>query len=105
MMSRWFRLGAPVASGKTNIWMVIALEPVVTLGEIRWYGAWRQYTFFPFSDTLWNSECLEDLAEVLKDLNSDHRKNAATNRNERLAMAFTEDMPVLVPRAKHSMEE
>lgn len=34
------------------------------LGAIRWYGAWRQYCFFPDSDTapVFNPDCLTRLA-------------------------------------------
>lgn len=44
------------------------------LGQIRWYGAWRQYTYQPFPNpniTL-NNTCLSDIVDVLTDLNNNH---------------------------------
>ena len=39
-----------------------------TIGHILWYGKWRQYCFFPFGDTIWNKDCLDDINAVIKDL-------------------------------------
>jgi len=39
------------------------------LGIIMWYGPWRQYAFFPNIDTTFNSECLNDISEYIKELN------------------------------------
>ena len=39
------------------------------LGEIRWYSAWRQYTFETGHGIVYNNGCLQDIADVLTDLN------------------------------------
>lgn len=31
------------------------------IGVIKWYGAWRQYCFFPSAVTVWSSGCLRDV--------------------------------------------
>lgn len=31
------------------------------LGEIKWFGRWRQYAFFPEPGTGWNPECLGEV--------------------------------------------
>jgi hypothetical protein len=31
------------------------------LGYIRWYSPWRQYCFFPHSDTVYSAGCLNDI--------------------------------------------
>lgn len=49
-------------SGKTEIWDVVAKVDGVSLGQIRWHGAWRKYAFFPAEKTLYESKCLRDLA-------------------------------------------
>ena len=43
------------------------------LGEIRWYGAWRQYTFSPTQEAplVFNNRCLEDIVNVINSLNAE----------------------------------
>ena len=66
-----FELIGPSDSGKTKIYEVLAKaaeakEFEIVLGEIRWYGAWRKYAFFPMENTVYESDCLHDIAEFLK---------------------------------------
>ena len=32
------------------------------LGEVRWYSPWRRYSFFPTNGSLFESQCLRDIA-------------------------------------------
>ena len=36
------------------------------LGEIAWYGSWRQFCFFPEQGTVWNNGCLADVQDAIK---------------------------------------
>ncbi len=45
------------------------------LGFVSWYFGWRQYTFNPDTDTTFSSGCLGDMAEFLKSVNENQRKN------------------------------
>lgn len=36
------------------------------LGWVHWYGAWRQYCFYPADGTLWSGGCLEDVTAFLR---------------------------------------
>lgn len=45
----------------------------IILGRISWYRAWRQYTFSPAFETIWNRECLKDVQDFLQQL-MDERK-------------------------------
>jgi len=45
------------------------------IGEIKWYGSWRQYCFFPEFDTVWNNGCLTDVLEVINTLMEDRKKS------------------------------
>lgn len=51
---------------KTKRWRILSRKHGTHLGEIRWYGAWRQYTFNPAPATVFNAECLEDIAAFLR---------------------------------------
>lgn len=54
--------------GKTKRLLVVSKRKLEILGEIKWYGPWRQYVFFPEEATIWNDRCLEDVQEVIKAL-------------------------------------
>jgi hypothetical protein len=62
-------------SGKTCAWTVRSKRSGLVLGGIRWWGAWRQYVFFPEVHTLYSAGCLRDVAAFL-----------AANRDTRPAM-------------------
>ena len=51
---------------KTKIIHLISNGDVETLlGVIKWFGAWRQYCFFPEENTLYNNECLKDNGKLM----------------------------------------
>lgn len=54
--------------GKTERVTVISKKRLEILGEIKWFGRWRQYAFFPADGTIWNSQCLEDVDGCLETL-------------------------------------
>lgn len=53
---------------KTTILEVISRSSNIKLGTIKWYGAWRQYVFYPEYNTLWNRDCLTVINIVITDL-------------------------------------
>lgn len=55
---------------KTNVWDVVSITHGNVLGQIRWYGPWRQYVFRPAQDTIWSKGCLEDIEKFLKEANT-----------------------------------
>jgi hypothetical protein len=55
-------------SGKTNKYAVTSNRGGIALGEIRWHGRWRQYTFFPATETLYSRGCLRDIADFIESL-------------------------------------
>lgn len=46
----------------------------VRLGEIYWFGRWRQYAFFPSPDTVWSRDCLLHVAAEVEKLNTEWRE-------------------------------
>ncbi len=66
--SEWirFELVGPTDSGKTQIWNVVLKDQSVIGGEIRWWGAWRKYAFFPRPNTLYEQDCLRAIARFLQ---------------------------------------
>lgn len=57
---------------KTNVWWVENRRSGARLGEIKWYGAWRQYCFYPEANCVFNKGCLLDIQQFLKDAMEDH---------------------------------
>jgi hypothetical protein len=49
-------------SGKTCIWNVKSVGNSASLGQVRWFGAWRKYVFYPAPNTLFDYYCLQDIA-------------------------------------------
>jgi hypothetical protein len=48
------------------------------LGVISWYSRWRQYAFYPESNTLFNTDCLTTIKNFLT-LLMEQRKRHATD--------------------------
>ena len=59
---------------KTDIWVVTATRGGDKLGEVSWFGRWRQYVFSPVASTHFNHVCLVDLAGFLDQVNKARRK-------------------------------
>ena len=38
------------------------------LAEIKWFGRWHQYSFFPMPNTVWNKGCLNDIESFIEKL-------------------------------------
>lgn len=60
--------------GKTKKIIVVSKKHLNILGEIKWYGAWRQYCFYPDGETIWNKQCLNDIVYYIKTLMDERRK-------------------------------
>lgn len=53
-------------SGKTNLWTVMSIQGVY-LGNIKWFGAWRCYGFYPIAGTVFEKQCLKDIANFCEE--------------------------------------
>jgi hypothetical protein len=68
-MPKWisFQLEGRRTGQKTDRWHVWGLKkPHAHLGIVKWYGHWAKYAFFPESQTLYEQDCLRDLAEFVE---------------------------------------
>lgn len=59
-------------TGKTRRFNVLNRRGGFALGTISWYAGWRQYTFFPEPDMVFNGECLGDIQAYLERLMQEH---------------------------------
>ena len=53
---------------KTKDIEVLSKTHPVSLGIIKWFNGWRQYTFFPREGTVYSVECLDDIQSYIKGL-------------------------------------
>lgn len=61
------------ANRKTRIWIVAEQANDGALGEVKWYGPWRQYAFFPWAMMVFEKDCLRDIANWCEDASKKHR--------------------------------
>ena len=67
---KWVRFDlAEKQNPKTSVWNVVAKGEAkkggIVLGQIKWFGRWRKYSFFPFCDTIYESDCLQNITDFL----------------------------------------
>lgn len=58
---------------KTSIWGCFNRRHGEQLGQIAWYGAWRQYVYEPSGPAVYSVGCLNDIAGFVGTLNVMHR--------------------------------
>lgn len=75
MTYRWIEFRMKHDTGKTKVYDVVAKERGEMLGEVKWFARWRKYAFFPAAGTLFEEDCLKDIASFLVTL-KEERKNA-----------------------------
>ena len=69
-----FSAPEPSATGRTQVWVVRAKGGApLALGSVKWFGRWRCYAFFPLGDTVFERECLRDIAEFCEARTVEHR--------------------------------
>ena len=59
--------------GKTSTFSVLDRRGML-LGQIRWWPSWRQYCFFPHSNTVFSKGCLDDVSSFIEELMQERKK-------------------------------
>lgn len=76
-MSKWIefhKVDPPIIGRKTDTYLIFTKTGDQTvLGEIKWYGPWRQFAFFPQPNCLFEKTCLQDITDFLKKLMEDRK--------------------------------
>jgi hypothetical protein len=71
-----FELQPTIVGRKTETWVVKTLQGAVRLGIVKWFGPWRQYSFFPDPETAWERECLRTVADFCERSTLEYRGKA-----------------------------
>jgi len=56
------------STGITSKWSCANNRSGDELGEIKWYGAWRQYCYFPTVCAVYSRGCLQDINDFIGQL-------------------------------------
>lgn len=70
------------STGKTKVIAVVSISHEEIIGEIRWFSRWRQYCFFPYTDTVWSTSCMEDVQTVIDELHEERKINLKSKNYE-----------------------
>ena len=63
----WIRMVEIKDTGKTKVWNVMEKGNDGRLGQIKWFGRWRKYAFFPVAPTVFEATCLMEIAGFCKE--------------------------------------
>jgi len=74
-MSKYLEFKQVPYEGKTKRFEIISKSQNVDLGIIKWNPHWRQYCFYPSSDTLWSRDCLKNIQDFLNNLMIERKLN------------------------------
>lgn len=80
----WVRFLLESKSSKTSHWRVISKVDkghiAILLGDVRWFGRWRKYAFFPNSgnNLVFEETCLTDIADFIQLATKLHRQAKKT---------------------------
>lgn len=65
---------APKPGCKTSRYPLRSRNGDYILGVIKWYGAWRQFCFFPQPETLWSVGCLHDVQQAMASITARYKQ-------------------------------
>lgn len=65
-MAKWIRFIVYEQKPKTTVWRIESIENGVILGYVKWFPNWRKYAFFPEEDTVYEQDCLKDIANFIE---------------------------------------
>ena len=68
-------------TGKTKVWDVVSTHTFEIIGEIKWWGAWRKYVFFPQEGTLYDVSCMNHICDFISE-QMESRKKSVTKKTQ-----------------------
>lgn len=74
VISRYMYVEKYEEKPKTSVYHVYSVSDDVFLGEVKWWGPWRQYCFFPEEATIYSVGCMEDIVKFVKVLMEERKK-------------------------------
>ncbi len=75
-----FRRDLLAEKGKTQLWFVLTMDQSMVLGNIRWFGRWKKYAFFPNPETVYERTCLREIADFCEYITEFHKYQKEENK-------------------------
>lgn len=72
-MSEYIKFVLSEKKPKTEVYIVMTHDNDY-LGEIKWHGPWRQYCFYPYQGTIFNTGCMQYIIDFIKELMEARKK-------------------------------
>jgi hypothetical protein len=74
---KWIRFDEVQTRTKTKRWRVLTRDGGgaigVAIGVVSWWSPWRKYVFHPFAGSLYEQDCLRDIATFIENATREHR--------------------------------
>jgi hypothetical protein len=74
---------------KTKTFDVVNKDNGSYIGQIKWYGGFRQYSFFPQPDCIFEKTCLRDISEFMEKLMEERKLENEKNKAAMMRKGFT----------------
>ncbi len=75
-----FEHAGPSKSGKTHEWRVQPKDNgdlAACIGVVKWYAGWRGYAFMPYGNTVFEEDCLREIADFCERQTREHKQRAS----------------------------
>ena len=73
-VSKWIKFIEVDEKPKTKVWSVQTIESELEIGIIKWRPSWRKYCFFPDNETVFEEDCLRDIADFIIEKTKEHKE-------------------------------
>jgi len=86
--TKWLRFElASEQKPKTSVWRLVTKDNIKNhigseIGQVRWFGPWRGYAFFPVGGTVFEQTCLRDIAAFCEQRTKEHRALSRAQHSE-----------------------
>lgn len=67
---------------KTKVWAVTSKYDDFLLGYVLWFAKWRKYSFAPEPNTVFEQDCLRDIADFCQRQTTFHKQNLPRKEKE-----------------------
>lgn len=65
----------PLISPKiTKTYSVVSKQSFDILGEVKWFGRWRAYCFYPTSETIFDRKCMQEITDFINQLMEERKR-------------------------------
>lgn len=74
-MAKWIEfIELDFPNRKTKTFDVVNKDNSSYIGQIKWFGSFRKYSFFPAENCVFEQTCLRDIAKFMEDLMEERKK-------------------------------